>query len=283
MAKASTAVVRKEEGGAVVAIPDFMKDQAGLGTEALGSGDVEVPRIKLMQKISPELEVNNDLRAGDFFHTLADLNLGSEVRITPIYVDQGFILWRPQETGGGILARADDGIHWSPSGVDFNVKLKTGQEVVWRTASTVAASGLAAWGSSNPADPNSPPAATRMYKLVVTLPDHPDLPPAVVTLQRSAIRVARKFIGKLKITRAPSFGLIFKMKSTSDTNNAGQPFLNYSFVADGMVQDKDTYDNNFSMYEYFKKQGVQVRDLEDAQSDGLPSEAAEEGAGKPGF
>lgn len=281
---AKNAVALKKEENTALALPDFMKGQVGLGTEALGSGDVEVPRIKLMQKISPELEEHNDLKAGEFFHTLADLNLGSEVRVTPIYVDQGFILWRPQETGGGILARADDGIHWSPANVDFNVKLKTGQEVVWRTAPTVAASGLAAWGSSNPADTNSPPAATRMYKLVVTLPDYPDLPPAVVTLQRSAIRVARKFIGKLKITRAPSFGLIFKMKSTEDRNNAGQPFLNYSFIADGMVTDKDTYDNNFKMYEFFKAQGVQVKDLEDAQRDDLPDGGSDDDTkGKPAF
>lgn len=280
---AKTAIATKDAGENALTLPDFMKDQQGLGTESLTAADVEVPRIKLMQKISPELDEHSDLKAGDFFHTLAELNLGPEVRITPIYVDQKFLLWRPQETGGGILARADDGIHWSPPNAEFNVKLKTGQEVVWRTAATVDGSGLAAWGSSLPSDPNSPPAATRMYTLVLTLPDHPDLPPAVVTLQRSAIRVARKFLGKLKITRAPSFGLIFKMKSTQETNNAGQPFLNYSFAADGVVTDKAVYDNNFGMYRYFREQGVQVRDLEDAQRDEMPDGSKEEGAGKPAF
>lgn len=277
---AKTTVAVKETKTEVALVPAFMQEQAGLGTENIGSSDVEVPRCKLLQKISPELDVFNEAKAGDFFHTLAEKSLGKEVRITPIYVDIRYILWRPQDTGGGILARADDGIHWSPADAQFEVELKKGgPKVTWRTAKTVAQSGLAEWGSSNPSDPNSPPAATRMYNLVANLPDYPDLPPAVITLQRASIGVARKLMGKLKITRAPSFGLYFKMSSVEDKNGAGQIFLNYAFTADGMVQDKDEYDRNYGLYSYFKAQGVQIKDIE-----GLQDEPTEVNSGeKPPF
>lgn len=283
MAKAQAVAIKEEPGPMIV--PDFMRAQAGLGHEALSASDVEVPRVKLMQAISPELEENNDLKAGDFFHTLADLNLGPIVRITPIFIDQRYVLWRPRETGGGILARADDGIHWSPPNTEFQVKLKSGQDVTWRTANTVAQSGLSNWGSSNPADANSPPAATRMYNVVVALADHPELPPAVVTLQRAAIKVARRFLGKMKITRAPSFGLIFSMRSTSEQGPGGK-FYNYQFVADGMVTDKETYERNFDAYKYFKSQGINVKDLEGAQDDDLPTDNGADdkpAAGSPKF
>lgn len=270
--------VKKETA---VAIPEWMREHQHLGTEKLGAADVEVPRVKLMQKLSPELEEHNDLKAGDFFHTLAELNMGSSLRITPIFIDYKFILWRPQDSGGGILARADDGIHWNPPNGEFLVKLKGGQDVKWRTAPTVKESGLDAWGSSNPADPNSPPAATRMYNMVIGFPDEPDLPPAVVTLQRSSIRVARKFIGKMKITRAPSFGLIFQMRAVEDINAAGQKFYNYNFTAGGMVTDKAEYDNNFSMYNYFRDQGVKVKDMEGLQDDPAPEEVHQ--GDKPAF
>lgn len=271
MAKQAVAV--KEVAGAV-ALPDFMKEHSHLGTEALGAGDVEIPRIKLMQALSPELEEFNDLKQGDFFHTLAEQNLGKELRVTPIYVDSRFILWRPRESGGGILARADDGKHWSPADTDFQVKLKGGAEVRWRTAKTVEESGLAEWGSSNPSDPNSPPAATKMYNLVVTLPDIPDLPPAVVTLQRASISVARRFIGKLKISRAPSFGLVFTMSSFKDKNDAGQDFYNYQFRAAGMVEDKTVYEQNYEYYNFFRTQGVKVKDIEGVQDDDIGGPAA---------
>lgn len=269
---AKTAVAIKEEASTSVAVPDWMRDQVGLGTESLGAADVEIPRVKLMQALSPELEEYNDLKKGDFFHTLAEKNLGTSVRITPIYIDNRFMLWRPRKSGGGILARADDGIHWNPPNGNYTVKLNSGVEVNWKTAPTVAQSGLDKWGSENPSDPSSPPAATRMYNVVVTFPDDPDMPPAVVTLQRAAIKIARKFIGKLKITRAPSFGLIFVMGAVKDSNSAGEEFYNYAFKGDGAVTDKATYDQNYDYYKYFKAQGINVKDLETAQEDEVPVE-----------
>jgi len=270
MAKQVVATTNKTAVGDV--LPDFMKDDIGKGTEAISASSVETPRIKLIQKISPELDVHNDLRAGEFWHTILEQSLGTEVRICPIYVDERFILWRPQEDGGGILARADDGIHWHPAPAEFAVKLKDGTAVKWRTERTVAASRLDQWGSQNPANPDSPPAATRMFNMVVTFPDDPEMPPAVVTLQRSAVTVGKKFMGKLKITRAPSFGLIFKMGSTSETNKAGQGYLNYNFVGDGKVTDEAFYRANREYYELFKAQGVQIKDMESLQ--GEDTEAA---------
>lgn len=276
MAKTAVAEIKTQ-------LPAFMQEQIGLGTENLGAGDVEVPRVKLMQALSPELEEYGDLKQGEFFHTLAEAKLGKTVRITPIYTDQRFVLWRPRDSGGGILARADDGIHWSPPNGVYAVDLKGGAKVVWRTAPTVAASGLDKWGSYNPADANSPPAATRMFNVVITLPDYPDLPPAVLTLQRASIKVARRFLGKLKITRAPSFGLIFEMAATEDHNNAGQKFWNYSFKAAGMIQEKDEYDRNFEYYKYFKEQGVRIRDIEGTQDDHVPNETEVDDGKKPAF
>lgn len=282
MAKQAVAVQEtKAVSSAQAPIPDFMKGDVGLGTENIGVGSVETPRIKLIQKISPELETYNDLKAGEFFHSILEQSLGTSIRVCPIYVDERYILWRPQEdAGGGILARADDGIHWSPANAEFKVKLKSGKEVTWRTAKTVAASRLADWGSSDPSDTNSPPAATKMFNIVVTFPDDPDMPPAVVTLQRSSVGIGKKFMGKLKITRAPSFGLIFKMASVSDTNKVGQTFLNYSFISDGTVTDEAFYRSNREYYQMFKEQGVQIRDMESLQDDEPAVDVAPAGAPK---
>jgi hypothetical protein len=263
MAKTQAVAVKDDK---LPALPDFMQEHVSLGTERLGAGDTEVPRIKLMQALSPELE-EYSVKQGQFWHTLAEENLGAEVRISPIFTDTRFILWRPRKSGGGILARADNGINWSPPNGEFAVKLDSGKEVTWRTAPTVAASGLAEWGSSDPSDTGSPPAATRMYVFAVTFPDMPEMPPAVITLQRSAIKVARRFIGKLKITQAPSFGQIYKMTAVKDKNAAGQDFYNFAFTKDGLIEDKDLYESNYGYYKFFKSQGVNVKDLEGTQGD----------------
>ncbi len=245
-------------------LPAFMQKHAGLG--GLGVGDVEMPRLKLLQAPSPELTEFNNTKQGEFWHSLIDERLGSTVRICPIYIDRRFILWRPREAGGGILARADDGKHWTPADTEFAVKLKSGHEVKWQTARTVRASGLDKRGSYDPSDPNSPPAATPMYSIVCSFPDRQDLPLAVVILQRAAIKVATKLIGKLKVLRAPSFGAIFEMASFKDTSPSGE-FYNYAFELVGPVEDRAFYEKNFAQYRFFIEQGLKVKDLEGAQED----------------
>ena len=244
--------------------PALLKDHAGPG--GLGVGDVEVPRLKLLQASSPELTEFNNAKQGEFWHSLIDERIGSTVRICPIYINWCFFLWRPREAGGGILARADDGKHWTPADSEFTVQLKSGHKVKWRTARTVTASGLNKRGSSNPSDPNSPPAATRMYSIVCSFPDRQDLPPAVVTLQRTANKVATKLIGQLKVLRAPSFGVILEMASFKDKSPSGE-FYNYAFEIVGPVEDKAFYGRNFAQYRALIEQGLKVKDLEGAQED----------------
>jgi len=245
-------------------LPAFLQRHAGLGGP--GVGGVEIPRLKLLQAQSPELTEFNNAKQGEFWHSLIDDRIGSPVRICPVYIDSRFILWRPREAGGGILARADDGKHWTPADTEFTVKLKSGDEVKWRTAGTVAASRLDRRGSYNPSDPSSPPAATRMYSIVCSFPDRQDLPPAVVTLQRAGTKVATKLIGKLKVLRAPSFGVIVEMASFKDKSASGE-FYNYAFEVVGPLQDRAFYEENFSQYRFFIEQGLKVKDLEGAQED----------------
>jgi hypothetical protein len=245
-------------------LPGFARNYADLG--GLGVGDAEIPRLKLLQPKSPELTQFNNAKQGEFWHSLIKDRIGSVVLICPVYIDWRFILWRPQEAGGGILARADDGKHWTPADTEFTVKLKSGQEVTWRTAPTVAASRLDKRGSYNPSDPKSPPAATRMYSIVCSFPDMQELPPAVVTLQRAATKAATSLIDKLKVLRAPSFGVIVEMAALKAKSPSGD-FYNHGFEVFGPVTDKPFYEKNFARYRFFMQQGLKVKDLEGAQED----------------
>src|SRR5436190_15298281 len=247
-----------------MSLPAFVQEYARPGT--LDVGDLEIPRLKLLQAASGELSEFNNAKEGEFWHSLINESFRSTVRICPIYIVWRFILWRPREAGGGILARADDGKHWTPADAEFTVKLKSGHEVKWRTARTVMASGLDKRGSYNPSNPNSPPAATRMYSIVCSFPDRQSLPPAVVTLQRAANKVATKLIGILKTQRAPSFGLIFEMASIRDKSPSGK-FYNYAFEMVGPVEHRPFYEENFALYRFFMEHGLKVKDLEGAQED----------------
>lgn len=261
-----------EEKGTALAAPDFMKQDAGKGTETLKSSDLEVPRLILLQSLSPQV-TDGDERPGTFYHSVLERALnekGAPLRVVPIMVDVKYMLWRPRHEGGGILARADDGVHWSPANKTFAVKPYKDRPltVKWTTARTVEESGLDKFGSMDPNDSESQPAAVKMYNFVVVLPDFPELGPMVLTMQRGGAKIGAKFSTRLKYGSddAPTFGQIFELTPKMDNTGSGD-FYNIGFDLVGYVEDATAYATYRSLYERFKSVGVKIRDLEGAQDD----------------
>lgn len=254
----------------VAQLPAHMQSDVDMGKEQITQADMDIPRLKLMQGTSKELTLYDELRPGHFFHTASETSFDEPFRVVPIFFDRQYILWRPLENGGGIIARAADGVNWSPAGGEFEVTLDRkdgGVKVKWKLAPTVGASGLANWGTMNPDNPNSPPAATLMYNFVLAFPDHPDLMPAVLTFQRSSIKIGRKFMTKLKTVRTPLFGSLFTLSAFDDHNAANQDYKNISLVGAGLVQDPELYQLYKDMYLGLRKSGLGIRDVDTLQED----------------
>lgn len=271
---------------AVASLPAFMRDDADLGKENILREDMEVPRLKLMQGLSPELEEYDGLRPGYFFHTAAEYIFDGPFIGVPIFMSREYILWRPRDSGGGILARATDGIHWSPDHGKFEVQLDKkdgGAKVTWELAKTVQQSGLANWGTMNPADKDSPPAATLMYNYLLGFPELPDLPPAVLTFQRSSIKSGRKFNNRIQAVRAPLFGLKFEFSAGDDSNSAGQGFKNIVVKSVGMVDDEELFNNYKAMHMQLRERGLNIRDMESLQDSEGDTGAGAEPEGTPSY
>lgn len=258
-------------------MPDFMSG-APLGTEHLTNSDVELPRLVLLQATSPQVS-DADATPGAFFHTLLEEEMGKEMEIIPLHISTRYMLWKPRHDGGGILARADDGVHWSPPNAEFQVKPIKDSDltVTWATKPTVSQSGLDKWGSSNPNDPKSEPAATKMLVIVAMVVGREDIGPVVITLQRSAESVGKRLYGRLKLSNAPIYGQRFKMSVTKDRSPKGDAFYNYSFERVGFVEDEDLFKLCRSFHEAFATNGVKVNLEEDAPvSDSSAASAGEE-------
>lgn len=241
MAK-STEVATKS-AGSDTQVPAYLQNYGGpVGDDNFDSSDVVLPRIKLLQGLSNEVETFDEAKAGRFWHTGLDMDLGDEIKFVIGDRRKKYLLSAPLADGQGILARSDDAVTWDRTG-SWNVKLKgVKQPVTWEITDTnVLKSGLTAWGSGNPDDEDSPPAATLFYDYLVFMPDHPDLGPSVITLARSAIRKAKKGLNdkiKLHATQGrPMQAIMFSAKSVEETGDEG-PYKNWSFTGAGFVQDE---------------------------------------------
>lgn len=223
-------------GGA--ALPAYLQQHQneGSGLRGLDMSDFVVPRIKLMQGTSDEPKTFDDAKIGEFWLNVMDQPLGKEFDFIVISNRKRYLLTVPMGgTPTGILARADDGIHWSPPSGEWEVKLKgMRNSIKWKIEGdgTVRGSGLAEFGTANPEDPDSNPAATLFYDYLVMLPAHPELGPVLLSLARSAAKRARDLNGKIEFAKLPMQGLLFKATVSEETGAEGD-YYNYAFVRNG--------------------------------------------------
>lgn len=222
-------------------LPAYLQGKEYKNQDNFDSNDVVIPRIKLLQGLSQEVADFDEAKTGEFWHTGLDISLGSSFDFVVADRRKKYLLVAPIEDSQGLLARADDFMTWDRTG-KWSVKMKgVKQPVTWEIADrNVKNSGLANWGTSNPDDEDSPPAATQFYDYLVFLPDRLDLGPAIISLARSQIRKAKKGLNdKIKLHETngrPMQALVFNAGSTDDSAD-GQSFKNWIFKQAGFVQD----------------------------------------------
>jgi hypothetical protein len=223
------------------------------------SSDRIIPRIKLIQAISPELESFPEAKSGQFWHTIAQENLGPSLKAIPIVIRKSFILWAPRSDDRGILARAMDGIHWDPPNAEFTVKPKgSPQQVTYRTRNTVAESGLDQFGTSIPGDPNSPPAASLTYNMMWFLVDYPELSPSIIINTRSSIKPMQQLLSRIDSKPVPHYCQIYEI-GTVQQRGAEGPYFNFTYTGQGFAdQAQAAYCS--AMYEQFGKGGWVAND-----------------------
>lgn len=250
-------------------MPDYLRERGitGSGLEGLNAQDIVIPRIKLLQGLSPELETFEAAKLGEFWLNVMDFPIGDAFDFTPILNRKRYMLMPPLVEGQkGVLARADDGKTWRPPHGEWSIRLKdVRQPVTWKiTDPDVRRSGLAEFGTSNPDNPDSNPAATLFYDFLVLVHDVPDIQtPVMLSLARSAAKKGKDLQGKIMFGQGHMNARKFRATSFDD-NSGGNKFKNWNFAASGWV-DEDTFSAAQQYNEQFKDQNF--RGAEDDEVD----------------
>lgn len=226
----------------------------------IDQSDLIIPRIKLLQATSPEVTEFNHARAGEFWHTILNENLGKELRGVPIIMRKTQVLWAPRGDDRGILARARDAIHWDPPQGEFQVKFKNNPNTyTWRLAPTVAESKLDQFGTSRNDDPKSPPAAALTYEFLWMFPDLPDMGPAIILNTRGSIKIAQRLISLIDAKPVDHFNQQYIIGSVVDKGPTNETFFNYSYRGDGYADEK-TCQTAEAWFTHYKDSRFQASD-----------------------
>lgn len=217
------------------------------------SSDIIVPRVKLMQMTSPELQTFDGVRTGDFFHNILEQSIGKEVRIIPIHRTREIVLWAPRGDDRGILARSSDCVNWDDgyANLEFEVKIKgIPDPIKYHTKGNVEESGLTNFGSMIPGDKNSRPAASETHRLLLGCPDHMDWGPFIVINTRSSLARVKSLITKTEMRPVDVWAQVYVMGSSDEEGDEG-PYKNYTYTAAGYATEEQ-YEWAKGLYERFK-------------------------------
>lgn len=177
--------------------PDYLEGAKNRGMENIGKDDVKTPRILLLQALSPQIQnFPGVAHPGQFWHTGMNVPLGPAFDFVTALVSKRVILWRPREDqGGGILAFSRNGKTWDTgANQEFRVKIKGRKEpVIWKTGPDVISSKLTNFGTYNPDDNDSPPAASLVYEYLIYLIRNPELSPVVFGVSKTGVPNAKAF------------------------------------------------------------------------------------------
>lgn len=233
------------------------------------SSDRIIPRIKLIQAISPELLDFPEAKAGQFWHTIGQQNMGPTIKAVPIMIRKSYVLWAPRGDDRGILAHAMDGIHWDPADAEFTVKPKNSpSSITYRTKKTVAESRLDQFGTSIPGDNNSPPAASLTYNMMWHLLDFPDLSPSIIINTRSSVKPMQQLLSRIEAKPIPHFCQVYTIGSVQQKGAEG-PYFNFTYSGAGFA-DEETSEFCSQMYDQFGKESWRAND----EDEDIPDKAA---------
>jgi hypothetical protein len=244
MAKNQVAV--KEEFELVTnEIPDFMK-QGNRGAENVGTDDMIIPRIELIQALSPVRKKSDPAyiegaEEGMLYNNVTRTLYGTEVTVVPVYYTKQFLVWKDRKAGGG----GSNGFRGA-----FASK-----ELADRAIAELAEEALEV-------------SDTAQHFVLVRNGD--DWQEAVISMAKSKVKVSKRWNSLMRLSNTDSFSRAYKLSATTETNARNESYFNFNVAALGFVN-KELYERAEKLYETIRSGGVKVSN----DYDGEVNEVAE--------
>ena len=185
---------------AVVSVPDYIKEGTGRGSEEVRSSDMVLPRLEIVQALSPIKELDPDAREGMLFNSVTQEIIGDIAYFVPVYYRMEYLIWKDQDQGGGFFG-----------------SYPTLEQAEERKASVMR--------DGENGD----------YIEIVDTPVHYGLritpegekEQIVISMAKTKSKVSRKWNAMIQIAGGDRFSRVYKISAFTDENKKGQKFKNF--------------------------------------------------------
>jgi hypothetical protein len=204
----------------IAPIPEFLKKSAqGRGRENVDQADLVLPRIKLLQPLSPEVqEEDSQIEAGHLYNTLTQNDYGDSLIFIPVMHFKSRIYWRKRDDDS-----PDRMLCSSPNGLNPN------SEAFGKTCPECP---MQRWNNQAEKAEDKAPKCTSYYNFAILVEG--ETSPIALSFERTKVKIAKKLLSLISIGNLDMFAKKYKIGVTKEKNKKGTWF-NYDITPVGFV------------------------------------------------
>lgn len=225
-------IAKKEEGTLMFAqeLPSYMDPSAARGNEEVKSSDIVLPRLEIVQALSPIKETNDAAKDGMLFNSVTQEVLGESVYFVPVYYRMEYLVWKDQSQGGGFF-----GSFSSRKEAEDRIQL----------------------AASEGEDVNYLEIVDTPVHYGIRIDESGNTEQIVISMAKTKAKVSRKWNAMIQIAGGDRFSRVYKIATFRDENKKGQKFFNYTVQPVGFAPER-VYREAERMYEILKTQNVRA-------------------------
>jgi hypothetical protein len=212
-----------------LAVPSAFMEDANSGLENITSDDLTIPRLKILQALSPEVNKRDGkyvegADAGDAINTVTSKLYNDEnpLVVLPVSYKRLFLEWQPRDSGGGLVTSHDD-----QSILSKTTKNDRGQDVL----------------------ENGNYIQTSANHFVIVLNSDGSFDQAVIPMAGTQLKKSRTWNSVMaslklrsgdKVFTPPSFSHRYSMKTVQESNDRGSWF-GWNITNLGPISEEDMF------------------------------------------
>lgn len=242
----TTQVAKKDESSVIISteMPSWLANQQGpaRGMEEVTANDVIIPRIELVQSLSPARDKTSaayiqGAEEGSLFNNVTRDLYGSEVHVIPVVYKKQWLVWKDRKQGGGT-----QGFRGA-----FNSELEAKAKIRELEATE---QGLET-------------SETAQHFCLVLKADG-SMEEAVISMAKSKLKVSKRWNSLMRIAGGDSFSRVYKVSGIVEANAKGEKYHNLAIAQVGFAPEA-AYRKAEALYNQIGSGGVVVNhDYEEA-------------------
>lgn len=210
--------------------PSYMSQGTTRGSEEVKSTDIVLPRLEIVQALSPIKESNDAAKEGYLFNSVTQEVIGENAYFVPVYYRMEYLVWKDQDEGGGFFG-------------SFNSQ----KEAEERKDQAV----------SEGENPLHIQIVDTPVQYGIRIHEDGNTEQIVISMAKTKSKVSRKWNAMIQIAGGDRFSRVYKLSTFRDENKKGQKFYNFVVQPAGYTPER-VYKEAEKMYDVLKTQDFRV-------------------------